>query len=125
MTHQRMTMTQTSTEAVARIILGPKSHWNYGNFRSANLSDWRLYPEVARALAKAAAILALIQPGEEYLEFKEALSDLRSLRHEYECLNGGGPGWADRNKAAWARVDELFADEDEAAYDRQQEDAHG
>lgn len=63
--------------------------------------------------------------GEEFLEFKEALSDLRSLRHEYDCLNGGGPGWAARNAAAWAKVDELFANEDEAAYDRQQEDAHG
>jgi hypothetical protein len=63
--------------------------------------------------------------GEEFLEFKEALDDVRSLRAEYECLNGGGPGWAARNKAAWAKVDELFANEDEAAYDRQQEDAHG
>ena len=63
--------------------------------------------------------------GEEFLEFKEALADLRSLRHEYECLNGGGPGWSTRNAAAWARVNELFANEDEAAYDRQQEDAHG
>jgi hypothetical protein len=63
--------------------------------------------------------------GEEFLEFKEALSDIRSLRQEHRDLNGGGPGWADRNKAAWAKVDELFADEDEAAYDRQQEGAHG
>lgn len=63
--------------------------------------------------------------GEEFLEFKEALSDLRSLRHEYDCLNGGGPGWADRNRAAWAKVDELFADEDEAAYDRRQEGHYG
>lgn len=63
--------------------------------------------------------------GEEFLEFKEALSDLRSLRHEYECLNGGGPGWQARNAEAWKRADELFADEDEAAWQRQQEDAHG
>ncbi len=63
--------------------------------------------------------------GEEFLEFKEALSDLRSLRHEYECLNGGGPGWQARNAEAWKRADELFADEDEAAWHRQQEDAHG
>lgn len=63
--------------------------------------------------------------GEEFLEFKEALADLRSLRHEHECLNGGGPGWAARNKAAWAKADELFANEDEAAYDRQQEDHYG
>lgn len=64
-------------------------------------------------------------PGEEFLEFKEALDDVRGLRAEYECLNGGGPGWSARNKAAWAKVDELFANEDEAAYDRQQSDAHG
>ncbi len=63
--------------------------------------------------------------GEEFLEFKEALSDLRSLRHEYECLNGGGPGWQARNAEAWKRADELFANEDEAAWVRQQEDAHG
>ena len=63
--------------------------------------------------------------GEEFLEFKEALSDLRRLRHEHDCLNGGGPGWTARNAAAWARADELFANDDEAAYDRQQEDAHG
>lgn len=66
-----------------------------------------------------------LEGGEEFLEFKEALSDLRSLRHEYECLNGGGPGWSARNAAAWARVNELFANEDEAAWHRQQEDAHG
>ncbi len=93
------------------------------------------------SLAKADAILALSQQDqvglttpavlgepsgdEEFLEFKEALSDLRSLRHEHDCLNGGGPGWSARNEAAWARVNELFANEDEAAYDRQQEDAHG
>lgn len=63
--------------------------------------------------------------GEEFLEFKEALADLRSLRAEYECLNGGGPNWQERNRAAWAKVDELFADEDEAAYDRQQESFYG
>lgn len=63
--------------------------------------------------------------GEEFLEFKEALSDLRSLRHEYKDLNGGGPGWSQRNRAAWAKVDELFANEDEAAYDRQQESFYG
>lgn len=70
------------------------------------------------------ATLSDAPQGEEFLEFKEALSDLRSLRHEYECLNGGGPGWAARNAAAWAKVDELFANEDEAAWVRQQEDAH-
>lgn len=63
--------------------------------------------------------------GEEFLEFKEALSDLRSLRAEHRDLNGGGPGWSARNEAAWARVNELFANEDEAAWVRQQEDAHG
>lgn len=71
------------------------------------------------------AVLGEPSDGEEFLEFKEALSDLRSLRHEYECLSGGGPGWSTRNAAAWAKADELFANEDEAAYDRQQEDAHG
>ena len=68
---------------------------------------------------------ALRSGGAEFLEFKEALSDLRSLRHEHDCLNGGGPSWTARNAAAWARADELFANDDEAAYDRQQEDAHG
>lgn len=63
--------------------------------------------------------------GEEFLEFKEALSDLRALRQEYRDLNGGGPGWAARWLSAWATVDELFANEDEAAWVRQQEDAHG
>lgn len=63
--------------------------------------------------------------GEEYLEFKEALSDLRALRAEHLALNGGGPGWMRRWLDAWVRADELFANEDEAAYDRQQEDAHG
>ncbi len=71
------------------------------------------------------AVLGEPSADEEFLEFKEALSDLRSLRHEHDCLNGGGPGWSARNAAAWAKADELFANEDEAAYDRQQEDAHG
>jgi hypothetical protein len=61
-----------------------------------------------------------IDRAEQYLPHKEALSDLRSLRQEHSDLNGGGPGWAERNKAAWDRVDGLFADEDEAAYERQQ-----
>ncbi len=61
--------------------------------------------------------LALNQ-GEEFLEFKEALDDVRLLRAEHYALSGGGPNWTARNKAVWARVDELFADEDEAAYDR-------
>lgn len=56
--------------------------------------------------------------GEEFLEFKEALSDLRSLRQEHRDLTGGGPGWNTRWEAAWAKADELFADEDEAAYMR-------
>lgn len=68
------------------------------------------------------AVLGEPSADEEFLEFKEALSDLRSLRHEHDCLNGGGPGWSARNAAAWAKADELFANEDEAAYDRQQED---
>lgn len=64
-------------------------------------------------------------PGEEFLEFKEALSDLRSLRQENRDLNGGGPGWGARWAAAWAKADELFADEDEAAYDRHIESFYG
>lgn len=67
----------------------------------------------------------VLTEGEEFLEFKEALSDIRSLRQEHLDLNGGGPGWAARNAAAWAKVNELFANEDEAAWVRQQEDAHG
>ncbi len=68
--------------------------------------------------------LALAQ-GEEFLEFKEALSDVRSLRQEHRDLTGGGPGWSARWDAAWKAVDELFANEDEAGWCRQQEDAHG
>lgn len=81
------------------------------------LSDHDALAEQVKGLTEAR--------GEEFLEFKEALSDLRSLRQEHLDLTGGGPHWAERNKAAWARVDELFANEDEAAWVRQQEDAHG
>jgi hypothetical protein len=63
--------------------------------------------------------------GEELLEFKEALSDLRDLRSEHRDLNGGGPGWSTRWEAAWAKADDLFADEDEAAWERAQEGMHG
>ena len=63
--------------------------------------------------------------GDEFLEFKETLSDLRSLRAEHRDLNGGGPGWMTRWLNAWVKADELFANEDEAAWVRQQEDAHG
>lgn len=112
-------MTQTTTEAVARIIRG----WDLPP------SGQRIGPGTRRAIdeanTKAAKIAALITPGEEFLEFKEALDDVRGLRAEYECLNGGGPGWSARNKAAWAKVDELFANEDEAAYDRHQEGLYG
>lgn len=76
--------------------------------------------------AYATALVRDLGPtGEEFLEFKEALSDLRSLRAEHRDLNGGGPGWMTRWLNAWVKVDELFDAEDEAAYDRQQEDAHG
>lgn len=68
---------------------------------------------------------ALDDSGETYLEFKEALDDLRSLRAEHRALNGGGPGWSARWEAAWAKANDLFANEDEAAWCRQQEDAHG
>jgi hypothetical protein len=44
-------------ERIARIILGPKSSWNTG-FGADSLLPWTGYPEVARALAKADAILA-------------------------------------------------------------------
>jgi hypothetical protein len=116
-------------------------------FEACPAAPWSAKERTDIALAKADAILALSQQdqvglttpavlgepsadalrsgGEEFLEFKEALSDLRRLRHEHDCLNGGGPGWTARNAAAWARADELFANDDEAAYDRQQEDAHG
>ena len=116
-------------------------------FEANPAAPWAAKERTDAALAKADAILALSQQdqvglttpavlgepsadtlrsgGAEFLEFKEALSDLRSLRHEHDCLNGGGPGWTARNAAAWARADEPFSNEDEAAYDRQQEDAHG
>jgi len=47
-------------EQVARMILGPKSHWNYEGMRSRPLTDWPQYPEVVRALAKAAQIIPLV-----------------------------------------------------------------
>jgi hypothetical protein len=49
---------QTEREAIARIILGPKSSWNYEGHRSESLEDWLQYPEVERALAKADQIIA-------------------------------------------------------------------
>lgn len=140
-------------EGVARII--DPDGWATFDRQRRELTTMGRDPEsergpwmyVQRSLAKADAILALSQQdqvglttpavlgepsadvlrsgGAEFLEFKEALSDLRRLRHEHDCLNGGGPGWTARNAAAWARADELFANDDEAAYDRQQEDAHG
>jgi hypothetical protein len=133
-------MTHPTTEAIARII--DPTTWGTIDRVREMADHWRTFPRediqrlvvemsgeisvlAAPSLAKAAAILTLIAPGEEFLEFKEALSDLRSLRQEHRDLNGGGPNWTARNKAAWAKVDELFANEDEAAYDRQQEDAHG
>lgn len=105
-----------ATESVAAIIcgFGPPSVKD----GPVTLDQW------ARAIRKAHAIL-MLHTGEEFLEFKEALSDLRSLRQEHRDLTGGGPGWNTRWEAAWAKVDELFANEDEAAYMRQQEDAHG
>lgn len=45
---------------IVRVILGPRSTWNYGSFATRNLEDWRQYPEVDRAFAKADAILALV-----------------------------------------------------------------
>ncbi len=88
--------------------------------RAQAITAWNTRPSPARD--EGAGTMGR---GEEFLEFKEALDDVRRLRSEYECLNGGGPGWALRDAAAWKRVDALFAAEDEAAYDRQQEDAHG
>lgn len=109
-------MTHPSTEAIARII-DPDAYDALGGVLST------VWHENARA--RAVEVLTLIQPGEEFLEFKEALSDLRSLRSEHRALNGGGPGFNARYEACWVRIDELFANEDEAAYDRQQQDAHG
>lgn len=63
--------------------------------------------------------------GEEFLEFKEALDDLRSLRAEHRALSGGGPGWSARWEAAWAKANDLFANEDEAAHDRHIESFYG
>ena len=94
-----------------------------------HLRSWseidRLFNEAADALTARDEGAGTMGRGEEFLEFKEALSDLRALRQEYRDLNGGGPGWAARWLSAWATVDELFANEDEAAWVRQQEDAHG
>lgn len=101
----------TRCEASSALDFGRKENF---------VSKWNTRPSPARD--EGAGTMGR---GEEFLEFKEALSDLRSLRHEYECLNGGGPGWQARNAEAWKRADELFADEDEAAWQRQQEDAHG
>lgn len=88
------------------------------------LRSWGLLGPTPAVLGEPSAD-ALRSGGEEFLEFKEALDDLRALRAEHLALNGGGPGWMNRWLNAWVKADELFANEDEAAYDRQQEDAHG
>lgn len=45
-------------------------------------------------------------------EFEEVLSDLVALRLEHWALNGGGPGWKDREKKAWDRAEELVRREE-------------
>lgn len=114
-------MIQTTTEALIAIL---RDHLQLSCGRNCEremgrADEDRLYEDAA------VATLTLIVPGEEFLEFKEALDDLRSLRAEHRDLNGGGPGWSSRWEAAWARASDLFANEDEAAWCRQQEDAHG
>lgn len=49
-----------TVELVARIILGPKSNWNYDQMKNRPLSDWPKYPDAVRALAKARAVLAAL-----------------------------------------------------------------
>jgi hypothetical protein len=98
-------------------------HYGASPVRAINVARDLLERRQRYAIVKAEAILALT--GEEFLEFKEALSDLRSLRQEHRDLTGGGPDWNTRWEAAWAKADDLFADEDEAAWERAQEDAHG
>jgi len=128
-------------EAVARIIdaeafdidleVFATARWGSATEGRVAVAQIMLAERQKAALVKADAILALPtpapkdEPGEEFLEFKEALSDVRSLRQEHRDLTGGGPGWSTRWEAAWKAVDELFANEDEAAWCRQQEDAHG
>lgn len=103
----------------------------YEAFRSAfGNTRWENIPPDLKADYEKIAVtfvstLSDAPQVEEFLEFKEALSDLRSLRAEHLDLNGGGPGWMARWLNAWVTVDELFANEDEAAWVRQQEDAHG
>jgi hypothetical protein len=55
---QEMKLTKGRREAVARIILGKKSHWNTHFSREA-LAGWIFYPEVARAFVKADQIIDL------------------------------------------------------------------
>lgn len=114
-------MTETTTEALIAIL---RDHLPLTCGRNCEREMGRADEDLAYGDA-AAAVLTLMQPGEEFLEYKEAPSDLRSLRQEHADLNGGGPNWTARNKAAWDRVDELYANEDEDAYMRQQSDAHG
>lgn len=54
-------------EAVARIILGPKSHWNMPG-QDRRLAEWMFYPEVERALTKADSILAMIAASPSMVE---------------------------------------------------------
>lgn len=56
---------EVDREGVARIILGPKSVWNYSSFGEDKLNDWAHNPDVARALAKADKILALLSRPSE------------------------------------------------------------
>ncbi len=63
-------------EQVARIVLGPKSHWNthMSTVHEMTLEAWGQYPEIVRAFAKADAILALPALAEA-LEGREAKDD--------------------------------------------------
>lgn len=45
-------------------------------------------------------------------ELECALRDLVDLRCEHWALNGGGPGWKDREKKAWDRAEELVRGEE-------------
>lgn len=43
--------------------------------------------------------------------YQEALSEIMSLVGEYECLNGGGPGWQDRWNKARSHADDITRNE--------------
>lgn len=110
--------TSPSREAVARIILGKRSHWNT-HMHGEQLEGWPQYPEVVNALAKADEILALLQqPSEDLARVKretwsqEARAAVLAVEDQYDisvCSSEHLAEWAircERLEADIARVTE-------------------